>query len=49
MDIKDIAKQLGRLGGEKTKLRGKEYYSQIGKKGAKKRWRKKLSVSQQTK
>ena len=30
----------GKMGGDKTKLRGKEYYSKIGKDGIKKRWAK---------
>ena len=38
MNKSKIAKQLGKLGGDKTKLKGKKYYSTIGKLGAKKRW-----------
>lgn len=37
-NIKKIAQQLGKLGGDKTRLKGREYYSKIGKLGAKKRW-----------
>lgn len=33
------AQELGKLGGNKTKLKGKKYYSNIGKLGAKKRWK----------
>ena len=32
------AQELGKLGGLKTKKKGKAYYSKIGKLGAKKRW-----------
>lgn len=39
MDIKEIAKQLGKLGGEKTKEKyGSKHYSEAGKKGMAKRW-----------
>lgn len=39
-DISEIARQLGKLGGEKTKQRGKEYYRRIGRKGLAKRYKK---------
>lgn len=36
----DYFSKLGKKGGNKTKLKGKKYYSAIGKLGAKKRWKK---------
>lgn len=44
MNKSEMAKQLGKLGGNKTKLKGKKYYSAIGKLGAKKRWEKISSI-----
>lgn len=39
MDIKEIAKLLGKRGGLKTKqTQGPGYYKKIGKKGALKHW-----------
>lgn len=38
--IKEYARLLGRKGGNKTKEKGKEYYSEIGKKGMAIRWKK---------
>jgi hypothetical protein len=41
-DISELAKKLGSLGGNKTKKKyGKKHFSDIGKKGMKKRWGKK--------
>ena len=38
-EVKAYLSSTGRKGGLKTAARGKKYYSEIGKKGAKKRWR----------
>jgi len=38
--ISDMAKQLGKRGGDKTKEKGSDYYRRIGRKGALKRWKK---------
>lgn len=38
------AQQLGKLGGQKTAERGSNYYRDIGKQGAAKRWRKPIIV-----
>lgn len=37
----------GKQGGQKTALLGKKHYSEIGKKGALKRWGKKLQINEQ--
>lgn len=37
----EINRQNGQKGGLKTRARGSEYYREIGKKGAAKRWSKK--------
>jgi len=40
MNISEIAKQLGRIGGTKTlKKLGKKHFSRAGKIGAEKRWK----------
>ncbi len=45
MDIKEIAKQLGKRGGDTTKKKyGKDHYKKIGMKGAKKRWKIKSKI-----
>ena len=36
--LKAYFKKIGRKGGKTTALRGEDYYSQIGRKGLKKRW-----------
>ncbi len=45
--LSDIAKQLGKRGGNQTRKRGRDYYRAIGRKGALKRWKnhKKLDSS----
>ena len=44
VDRSAIAKQLGSLGGKATASKGKEYMSNLGKLGAKKRWGDKTKV-----
>ena len=38
-DVKEFLSTNGKKGGMKTAKRGKKYYSEIGKKGARKRWK----------
>ena len=40
MNINEIARQLWKRGGEKTKKRGSAYFKAIGRKGLQKRWTK---------
>lgn len=44
LDSTEIAKLLGSLGGKKTASKGKEYMKELGRKGAKSRWGKKVIV-----
>ncbi len=41
--LSDMAKQLGKRGGDQTRKRGRDYYREIGRKGAFKRWKKRAA------
>ena len=44
-DISQMARLLGKRGGDQTKKRGRGYYARIGKLGMAKRWGKKQASS----